>query len=96
MRKVDRKYVATHFVNIILSTCTSVSLVLEASKRGTQETVKSILEKILMAIQDQEIPSVKAIDPDLQGMKEKESSNGHDIGTFAIFHIVNHNIRSER
>jgi hypothetical protein len=43
-----------------------------------------------------EISSEKATDPDLQGMKEKESSNGHDISTFAIFHIVNHNIRSER
>jgi hypothetical protein len=37
-----------------------------------------------------------AIGPGLQGVKEKESSNGHDIGTFAIFHILNHNIRSER
>jgi hypothetical protein len=40
---------------------------------------------------------VEAIDPSLlQCLKEKESSNGHDIGTFSIFHIVNHNIRYER
>jgi ankyrin repeat protein len=54
MRKTDRKYVATHFVNIILSTCTSVSPVLVAAKRGVREMVKSILEKIPVAILDQD------------------------------------------
>jgi ankyrin repeat protein len=54
MRKAYRKYVATHFVNIILSTCTSVSPVLVAAKRGIREMVEYILEKIPMAILDQD------------------------------------------
>jgi hypothetical protein len=53
-------------------------------------SVKAIMEAIMEA-------TMEAIDPSLlQGVKEKESSNGHDIGTFSIFHIVNHNIRSDR
>jgi ankyrin repeat protein len=54
MRKIDRKYFATHFVNIILSTCLSATPVLIAAKRGIREMVKSILKQFPVAILDQD------------------------------------------